>query len=108
MCLGLAFGGISFSQKLGMGIGGAVVGWLLTFFSYVPNEAQSDYALTGIALMLTVIPGFFHFLMGSLMFKYKVTDKYYQSMTATNILEEEKKPKRRSIFKTTIKLRKLR
>lgn len=87
---GLAFGGISFSQKLGMGIGGAVVGWLLTFFNYVPNEAQSDYALTGIALMLTVIPGFFHFLMGSLMFKYKVTDKYYQSMTATNILEEEK------------------
>ncbi|MBR9874980.1 MFS transporter [Vibrio sp. J1-1] len=87
---GLAFGGISFSQKLGMGIGGAVVGWLLTFFNYVPNEAQSDYALTGIALMLTVIPGLFHFLMGSLMFKYKVTDKYYQSMTATNILEEEK------------------
>ncbi|UYI48953.1 MFS transporter [Vibrio natriegens] len=87
---GLAFGGISFSQKLGMGIGGAVVGWLLTFFNYVPNEAQSDYALTGIALMLTVIPGFFHFLMGSLMFKYKVTDKYYQLMTATNILEEEK------------------
>ena len=87
---GLAFGGISFSQKLGMGIGGAVVGWLLTFFNYVPNESQSDYALTGIALMLTVIPGFFHFLMGSLMFKYKVTDKYYQSMTATNILEEEK------------------
>ncbi|ANQ28394.1 sodium:galactoside symporter [Vibrio natriegens] len=87
---GLAFGGISFSQKLGMGIGGAVVGWLLTFFNYVPNEAQSNYALTGIALMLTVIPGFFHFLMGSLMFKYKVTDKYYQSMTATNILEEEK------------------
>ncbi|EPT7320261.1 MFS transporter [Vibrio parahaemolyticus] len=87
---GLAFGGISFSQKLGMGIGGAVVGWLLTFFNYVPNEAQSDYALTGIALMLTVIPGLFHFLMGSLMFKYKVTDKYYQAMTATNILEEEK------------------
>ncbi|BDR15389.1 MFS transporter [Vibrio sp. STUT-A11] len=87
---GLAFGGISFSQKLGMGIGGAVVGWLLTFFNYVPNEAQSDYALIGIALMLTVIPGLFHFLMGSLMFKYKVTDKYYQSMTATNILEEEK------------------
>ncbi|NAZ52454.1 MFS transporter [Vibrio toranzoniae] len=82
---GLAFGGISFSQKLGMGIGGAVVGWLLTYFNYVPNEAQSDYTLTGIALMLTVIPGFFHFLMGSLMSKYKVTDKYYQSMTAANI-----------------------
>lgn len=86
---GLAFGGISFSQKLGMGIAGAIVGWLLTFFNYVPNETQSDFALTGIALMLTIIPGFFHFLMGALMFKYKVTDKFYNKITATNILEVE-------------------
>ncbi|CAM3068887.1 MFS transporter [Vibrio diazotrophicus] len=86
---GLAFGGISFSQKFGMGIAGAIVGWLLTYFDYVPNQEQSEFALTGIALMLTVIPGLFHFLMGVLMFKYKVTDKYYHSMTATNILEVE-------------------
>ncbi|MDV5169936.1 MFS transporter [Photobacterium rosenbergii] len=86
---GLAFGGISFSQKFGMGIAGAIVGWLLTYFEYVPNEVQSDHTLTGIALMLTVIPGFFHFLMGAFMFKYKVTDKYYHSMTATNVLDKE-------------------
>ncbi|QXO19000.1 MFS transporter [Vibrio ostreae] len=86
---GLAFGGISFCQKFGMGIAGAIVGWLLTTFNYVPNQDQSDYTLTGIALMLTVIPGLFHFLMGALMFKYKVTDRFYHSMTATNILEQD-------------------
>lgn len=86
---GLAFGGISFCQKFGMGIAGAIVGWLLTFFDYVPNEVQSEFALTGIALMLTVISGFFHFLMGAFMFKYKVTDKYYHAMTATNVLGKE-------------------
>lgn len=86
---GLAFGGISFCQKFGMGIAGAIVGWLLTFFDYVPNEVQSEFTLTGIALMLTVISGFFHFLMGAFMFKYKVTDKYYHAMTATNVLGKE-------------------
>ncbi|WP_051680841.1 MFS transporter [Vibrio rhizosphaerae] len=77
---GLSFGGISFCQKFGMGIAGAIVGWLLTFFDYVPNQAQSDFSLTGIALMLTLIPGIFHLIMGLLMFKYKVTDNYYNAM----------------------------
>ena len=27
--------------------------------------------------MMTLIPGFFHTLMGLLMFKYRVTDEYY-------------------------------
>jgi len=77
---GLAFGGISFFQKAGMGIAGAMVGWLLAFFDYVPDQAQSDLSLTGIALMLTVIPGFFHFLMGMLMRRYIITDDYYRTL----------------------------
>ncbi|HEY0946808.1 MAG TPA: glycoside-pentoside-hexuronide (GPH):cation symporter, partial [Opitutaceae bacterium] len=39
---GLAWGGISFCQKAGMGLGGAVVGWLLTYYSYVPDQVQSE------------------------------------------------------------------
>ncbi|SJN58912.1 Inner membrane symporter YicJ [Vibrio ruber DSM 16370] len=77
---GLSFGGISFCQKFGMGIAGAIVGWLLTFFDYVPNQTQSGFTLTGIALMLTLIPGIFHLIMGLLMFRYKVTDSYYNTM----------------------------
>ncbi|UKM66518.1 MFS transporter [Flavobacteriaceae bacterium GSB9] len=78
---GLSFGGISFAQKLGMGLAGAAVGYLLDFFEYVPKAAtQSEYALWGIALMLTVIPGLFHVIMGSLMFRYKITDEYYEKI----------------------------
>jgi GPH family glycoside/pentoside/hexuronide:cation symporter len=77
---GLAFGGISFFQKAGMGVAGAMVGWLLAFFDYVPDQPQSDFSLMGIALMLTVIPGFFHFLMGLLMRKYIITDDYYRRL----------------------------
>jgi len=79
---GLAFGGISFCQKAGMGIAGALVGWLLGVFQYVPNEIhQSPRALMGIALMLSVIPGVFHAIMGVLMFYYRITDAYYESLS---------------------------
>ncbi|MBN6150888.1 MFS transporter [Xanthomonas sp. AmX2] len=78
---GLAFGGISFCQKAGMGIAGALVGWLLTYYQYVPDRPQSAFTLTGIALMLSVIPGVFHALMGALMFGYRITDDYYRRLT---------------------------
>ncbi|MBO9718415.1 MAG: MFS transporter [Pseudoxanthomonas sp.] len=77
---GLSMGGISFFQKAGMGIAGAIVGWLLAWFQYVPDQPQSAHALHGIALMLTIIPGVFHALMGAVMFWYRITDGYYQQI----------------------------
>ncbi len=74
---GFAFGGISVCQKAGMGIAGALVGVLLTYFQYQPNHEQTPFALHGIVLMLTLIPGFFHTVMGLLMFKYRISDAYY-------------------------------
>jgi glycoside/pentoside/hexuronide:cation symporter, GPH family len=79
---GFAFGGISVCQKAGMAVAGGMVGVLLTYFNYQPNVAQTPLALTGIALMLTIIPGFFHFLMGVLMFKYRISDDYYGEVKA--------------------------
>lgn len=78
---GLSFGGITFAQKLGMGVAGAAVGYLLDIFRYVPRaEFQTDSAMMGIALMLTVIPGLFHTIMGGMMFRYKITDTYYEGI----------------------------
>jgi len=77
---GLAFGAISFCQKMGMSIAGAAVGWLLTYYRYVPDQVQSAFTLDGIALLLTVIPGVFHLGMGLLMFRYRITDRFYAAM----------------------------
>ncbi|UGQ49085.1 MFS transporter [Massilia endophytica] len=79
---GSAFGGISVCQKAGMAVAGGLVGVLLAYFDYQPNAEQSAFALNGIALMLSVIPGFFHFLMGALMFKYRISDEYYDEVKA--------------------------
>jgi len=79
---GLAFGGISFCQKAGMGIAGFITGLLLTYYGYEAGQAQSEFTVTGIALMLTVFPGVFHALMGLVMFKYKITNDFYIDMQA--------------------------
>ncbi|MCA9734262.1 MFS transporter [candidate division KSB1 bacterium] len=79
---GLGFGGISFAQKMGMSLAGAMGGMLLVYFKYMkPVEGvaqiQSDFTVNGLSLMLTIIPGIFHLIMGLLMFKYFITDEYY-------------------------------
>ncbi|MCU6432579.1 MFS transporter [Undibacterium sp. Jales W-56] len=79
---GFAFGGISVCQKAGMAIAGGLVGVLLSYFDYQPNHQQTQFALGGIALMLSIIPGVFHFIMGMLMFKYRISDDYYTEVKA--------------------------
>lgn len=79
---GLAFGGISWCQKMGMSLAGGMGGMLLVYFKYLQPvdgvaQVQSDFTVNGLSLMLTIIPGVFHLAMGLLMFKYFVTDKYY-------------------------------
>lgn len=86
---GLAFGGISFFQKAGMGVAGFVVGILLTAFNYEAGADQSPFTLTGIALMLSVISGAFHLIMGLLMFKYRITDGYYNDMKERGLIADE-------------------
>lgn len=77
---GLAFGGISVCQKIGMGIAGILVGLLLSYFNYQPNQVQSAFTMNGIALIFTVIPGLFHFIMGLLMFGYRISDQRYSEV----------------------------
>ena len=87
---GLAFGGISFFQKTGMSLAGGTVGVLLTYYHYVPDHAQSAFTLNGIALMLSIIPGVFHVLMGLLMFRYRITDDYYNTMRRTHPVDRDR------------------
>jgi GPH family glycoside/pentoside/hexuronide:cation symporter len=62
---------------------------LLTFFNYEAGAVQSPFTLTGIALMLSVISGFFHLVMGMLMFRYRITDRYYHEMKERGLTSDE-------------------
>ncbi|MET3135829.1 Na+/melibiose symporter-like transporter [Undibacterium sp. GrIS 1.2] len=63
-----------------MAVAGGLVGILLSYFNYQANQEQTPFALTGIVLMFSVIPGVFHFIMGLLMFKYRINDDYYSGV----------------------------
>jgi len=90
---GMAFGGISFAQKMGMSLAAGMVGWMLVFFHYQApvggvDQVQSAFTLNGIALLLTVIPGVFHLVMGLLMYRYFITDKYYNEQIRAKVTSE--------------------
>jgi glycoside/pentoside/hexuronide:cation symporter, GPH family len=50
------FSAIIFGLKAGLGIGGAIGGYLLEAYGYVPNAVQSDHALLGIRLTASIFP----------------------------------------------------
>tara|TARA_Y100000389_G_scaffold198298_1_gene234565 strand:- start:2413 stop:3750 length:1338 start_codon:yes stop_codon:yes gene_type:complete len=79
---GLAFGGISFCQKLGMGIAGGLLGYLLSYFNYQADSDQSEFTLNGIALLITIIPAIFHLAIGLIMHKYYITNEYYDEIAS--------------------------
>ncbi|MBK1878357.1 MFS transporter [Pelagicoccus mobilis] len=95
---GISFGLISFCQKAGGGLAGLLSGLLLAYFGYVANQVQTETAMMGIALMLTIIPGLFHAALGFLMFRYKITDKYYQKMVSeSDVLGVDDVPSKKSL-----------
>jgi GPH family glycoside/pentoside/hexuronide:cation symporter len=53
---GLVYSAGTLSMKFGTGVAGALVGWLLTIFGYVANAGQTEEALHGIRLLISVFP----------------------------------------------------
>jgi len=53
---GLVFAGIVFGLKAGLGLGGAICGWILSAYDYVPNAVQSAHALFGIRMASSIYP----------------------------------------------------
>jgi len=52
----VVFSAIVFALKAGLGFGGAIGGWLLDAYGYVPNVAQTERALQGIKLTTSIFP----------------------------------------------------
>jgi Na+/melibiose symporter-like transporter len=53
---GFMYAGILFALKAGLGLGGAMAGWIMGAYGYVANAAQTPTALVGIRLGATVYP----------------------------------------------------
>ena len=72
---GLVFSVATFAQKAGWGIGGALAGWLLALYQFIPNAEQSATALTGIKLMISVFPGILYMFCAVLLYFYTIDHK---------------------------------
>jgi glycoside/pentoside/hexuronide:cation symporter, GPH family len=69
---GIAFAATVFGLKFGLGVGGALAGWLLSVSGYVANAVQSESALRGIRMMMSVIPAGFLLLGLVALLLYKI------------------------------------
>jgi GPH family glycoside/pentoside/hexuronide:cation symporter len=85
---GLYFSSAVFAQKAGWGIGAAIAGWILAISMFVPNVVQSEKAITGIKLLVSVIPGILYMLCAIFMLFYKIDSK------TTDIMKKELVAKR--------------
>jgi GPH family glycoside/pentoside/hexuronide:cation symporter len=79
---GLVFSAASFAQKLGWAIGGAGAGWLLAYFGYLPNVAQSPRAVNGILLMMSIIPALAAVAAVAALWFYEIDEAMVKRMSA--------------------------
>ncbi len=66
------FSAIIFGLKAGLGIGGAIGGYLLEAYGYVPNAAQSEHALLGIRLTASIFPAIAFLLCAACLSFYRI------------------------------------
>ncbi|MCU4674042.1 MFS transporter [Catenovulum sp. 2E275] len=72
--MAMTFSGHLLAIKLGFAIGGAMAGWLLSIYNYVPNQAQTAEALSGIMLGFAAIPAVLLAAAYIVMTKYNLTE----------------------------------
>ena len=69
---GLSFAGALFALKVGMALGGALLGWTLAHYDYDGQATrQSDRAVQGVVLTFTVLPAIGHFLLAAAVLRYR-------------------------------------
>jgi len=59
---GVVFAGIVFALKAGLGLGGAICGWMLAAYGYIPNVIQDEHALFGIRMTASIFPAITFFI----------------------------------------------
>lgn len=71
----IVFSAIVFALKAGLGFGGAIGAWLLSAYGYVPNVDQTERALQGIKLTVSVFPAVTFAICVICLFFYRIDKK---------------------------------
>jgi glycoside/pentoside/hexuronide:cation symporter, GPH family len=76
----MTFAGILFALKLGLSLGGAFAGKLLSFYGYVANVEQNVSTLKGIRYMMSVYPAILFFAGVAALLFYQIDRKTEREM----------------------------
>ena len=72
---GVIYATVLFALKFGLSLGGFLAGWLLAWYGYRPNLAQTQHALLGLRLTISIYPAILYcVIVGALCF-YSITKK---------------------------------
>ena len=72
---GLVMSASLFALKLGLTLGGAIVGWVLGFYGFEANQVQPADTVNGIRMLMSVYPAVFGIIGGLLMWSYPLGNR---------------------------------
>src|SRR5690606_9259436 len=76
----IVFGLISLSQKVSLGIGVGMLGIVLGWIGYVPNQEQSSQTLSGLLSIMTLAPALLILIGAILISFYPIDREFHQKM----------------------------
>lgn len=79
---GFVFAGVVFGLKAGLGVGGALCGWIIGAFGFDVNIVPDSTVLLGIRLSGSIFPAITFFIGVLALFTYKITKNYNIEMQA--------------------------
>jgi len=86
---GIVFSAIVFALKAGLGFGGAITGYLLAFYGYIDNVEQTETALNGIVMIMSIFPAITFGICAAALFFYKI-DKNLEIQISNELTERRK------------------
>jgi len=81
---GFCFSGITVALKVGLGLGGAVAGVIISAFGYQPGSVsiQNESAMEGIRLVSSIVPALLFCVGIAALYLYPITKEYNENMQA--------------------------
>jgi sugar (glycoside-pentoside-hexuronide) transporter len=80
---------VVFALWAGLALGGALAGWLFSFYGYLPNVAQTAHAMQGIRLTASVYAGLAFLATAACLFFYPITKELNRKI-ADDLTERRK------------------